>query len=1130
MPMISANWECSRLIANTFVYCTNNVGSKRTNIVFVTISQTIIKTQTMSSNTWKCRYCGRDDFEGERGLTQHQKRNALCARLYERDEERESANNTTESGLRFTYVQPINNRKRSATSEPLPACQESNKLARLDPKLVITSMLSSRRQQPEFNNENLEAIQEDNYDPGDLMPPEDDDDMGVFLDEEMANEDEEDADENAVAQRRRALMEQFRAYTANAFKHYDVFSPEERSAIKCMHTLRKTRAPLSTYEDVMEWHLKVTKKLAPHEKLGDTHEYLTRRTIFKKLKNRYNMDPQYFNIVKRRTLPSSKSTVNIICNHAGALVRSLLTDPRIRNKDYLFFDNNPFQPPPPKLDYIEDINTGLSYTETYRRRITDPTKQILMMTPLYIDGAVTGQFSNLPVTQLKMTLGIFNQETRDKEIFWRVLGSVPKVEVAKSRGRRLMLASRHADGIMAHQDVLEGEGTRTEGGEINRLEDYHYMLDVIMESLREIQQENMIMDIYFDGKLYKEVEVLFFVPHLKVDNEEADKLVGKYGSRSGNVAHLCRQCHCPTEFTARAAAKYPLKTETEIKALIDNKDLRALQEMSQHCFANAFHKILFGLHNNTGIHGACPIDMLHTILLGIFMRVRDAFFEQVGLTSTTTEELDALAMEYGELLARKSERNMPKTKFGRGITGGKIMAKEYEGVLLLIAVLLRSSKGRRLLQTARSRHFQEEGFLTDWSTLVETLLGWIQWLKCKRLQLRHVKASAWKHRYLMYLIKKVVRRTKGMGMKFPKFHLMQHITQDIINHGNAASLDTGTNESGHKPTKKAALLTQKREDTFDLQTAKRLQESHLLDLAMEELAGRPLWHYLHGYDEKTEQQPINKGPTTQGSQFECRYDEETDENALFIGRTTVGNSGMVVESDFIDFVKDLQEKVSPFMEKIVVRTEHKRNGEIFRAHIKYRGKIWRDWVEINWGDEDGILPAKIWGFLDLQRLPTNSGVSFGGVDNLSPAVYAVVESATYSTNMTEINMSDIFVPIVKEVGRVTNGEVSGLKFYLAEVEAFTAPLTVIPDIGGKPNAYFVVKNRDVWREEFEEWLETPKNANTFTMTDDETSDSDYDDDVSVDEKTAKRTGQADKEDERALNDWEDASGDEDTLA
>ena len=63
---------------------------------------------------------------------------------------------------------------------------------------LFCSMVSGRRQQPECNNENLEAVQEDNYDPGDLMPPEDDDDMGVFLDEEMANEDEEDAGENAV--------------------------------------------------------------------------------------------------------------------------------------------------------------------------------------------------------------------------------------------------------------------------------------------------------------------------------------------------------------------------------------------------------------------------------------------------------------------------------------------------------------------------------------------------------------------------------------------------------------------------------------------------------------------------------------------------------------------------------------------------------------------------------------------------------------------------------------------------------------------------------------------------------------------------------------------------------------------
>ena len=43
---------------------------------------------------------------------------------------------------------------------------------------------------------------------------------------------------------------------------------------------------------------------------------------------------------------------------------------------------------------------------------------------------------------------------------------------------------------------LGAPATRREGGAVNRLEDYQYMLDVIMETLPEIQQENMIMDTF----------------------------------------------------------------------------------------------------------------------------------------------------------------------------------------------------------------------------------------------------------------------------------------------------------------------------------------------------------------------------------------------------------------------------------------------------------------------------------------------------------------------------------------------------------------------------------------------------------------------------------------------------------
>jgi hypothetical protein len=55
-----------------------------------------------------------------------------------------------------------------------------------------------------------------------------------------------------------------------------------------------------------------------------------------------------------------------------------------------------------------------------------------------------------------------------------------------------------------------------------------------------------------------------------------------------------------------------------IKALIDNKDVEGLKSMSQQQIKNAWHPIRFGTHNDEGVHGATPLEMLHALLLGIF--------------------------------------------------------------------------------------------------------------------------------------------------------------------------------------------------------------------------------------------------------------------------------------------------------------------------------------------------------------------------------------------------------------------------------------------------------------------------------------------------------------------------------
>ena len=101
----------------------------------------------------------------------------------------------------------------------------------------------------------------------------------------------------------------------------------------------------------------------------------------------------------------------------------------------------------------------------------------------------------------------------------------------------------------------------------------------------------------------------------------------------------------------------------------------------------------------------------------------------------------------------------------------------------------------------------------DWSLLVETLLQWEMWLKSDSLKRHDVMRARSKHKNIMYLIKKVCNRTKGMGLKLMKFHGILHMAADILHFGVPMEYDTGSNESHHKPTKKAAMLTQKDQKT-----------------------------------------------------------------------------------------------------------------------------------------------------------------------------------------------------------------------------------------------------------------------------------------------------------------------------
>ena len=1031
----------------------------------------------MSDRIFKCSACGRDDFKTQRGLTQHMQSRKACHPVVSSrnlfglsdDGDKEGRKKRMRGMIEYTTILHANYNDDDAEIGANYSGDDE----------IVCAFSDDEVANEEASDCGTDSDDEELYENPNITG--NDSDSGSDEDEEIVEDDESinsidedrvDCDDNEEVPID-DLLENFKEYEANS-AYFETFEKKHRVAVELCRLLRKTKASLGTYDLMMQWHFWATGKLRAGQPVSTHPDYVSRGKLFKMLRRRYNYDQEKWTIVKEITLPFSRARARIVLNDAQAAMQSLLTDPRIRDEDYLFFDNDPFCPPPDDLDYIGDLNTGRSYKETYKALIKNPSKEVLLPIVLYADGAVTGQFSALSVTAVQFTLGIFTRVARDKEHMWRTLGYIPSYSKVVSRGKGFFKQTGHADAPMAYQNTyLENEGDVLEDVTQVPAQDLHAMLDVILKGFIELQNGGFYWDLQYNGILYKNVKFVPFVIFFKADTEEAEKLCGSYNTHTDKVSQLCRYCECPTRESDNHLADFRLKTKGRIQRLVDRGDEAKLKELSQQYIENALYKVRMGQHSDQHIHGSCPMEMLHAILLGIFGYVRDMFFEQCGPNSQLAEEMNSLATEAGMRLARQSERDMPKTKFAGGITRGKLQAKEHTGILLCILAVLCSTSGGKLLRDRKKNNFAEVGLLEDWIRLVETLLEWEEWLKLPIMERNHVQYRLkYKHQYLMYLIRIVGKRKAGMGLKLVKFHSILHMRHDILNFGVPMEYDTGSNESGHKKTKRAAKLTQKREETFDEQVDIRLQEEHLLEMAKEEMNGRELWNYRFGHEFPEEAIPVVEQPCLGGAKYQAYKDLNGNNRIRLLSRPNKKERPGKIESQLVEFLIGLNEKVSEYMGSVTLRTLHKRGGLKFRASPCFMKEIWRDWVMVNWG-EHGEEACKIYGFVDLTQIPQNCSINYGGIPELGPGIYAIVENSYKYVGEDNDENHHLFIPIQKEVHEMRDNMVSKMQFYLADVEAFTSPLVVIPDMGGNANDYFLLRSRQEWSDRFIKYLEAP---------------------------------------------------------
>lgn len=198
-------------------------------------------------------------------------------------------------------------------------------------------------------------------------------------------------------------------------------------------------------------------------------------------------------------LPSSKVRVKIV-----------LTQPKIRAKQCLFHDDNPFAPTPEGLHHVVDLNTDKRCCIAPGGFIADPTKQIVLPVVMNMDGSQTGVLVDFELTPVENALGMFNRVALKNAQFMGAPGCIPSIANDESRERKVFTDSVHADAVWKNHQWMHDGGMGANMQNAHPTQDPHTTIDVVMV--------------------------------LRAGMEEADKLCGACMCRSLKVAQLCPKC------------------------------------------------------------------------------------------------------------------------------------------------------------------------------------------------------------------------------------------------------------------------------------------------------------------------------------------------------------------------------------------------------------------------------------------------------------------------------------------------------------------------------------------------------------------------------------------------------------
>jgi len=585
------------------------------------------------------------------------------------------------------------------------------------------------------------------------------------------------------------------------------------------------------------------------------------------------------------------------------------------------------------------VNSGSWYQTAYTTHIQDATKELLVPICFACDETTLNGMSRTSCWPLVFSTTLFSTTLRRSPHAWRPLGYIYDISNDESQAQSKAELTREA--------------------KASRL---HTVLRTILESYVTVQKAGGIPNVTLRlGSATKTVTLKVPCCFIIGDVPGGDKMCGRQPAYSDKMHRLCRKCN-----VSGAEADNPRVRCQKIKqrpvsewVRTDNTvRLNALNQLNVH---SAWFDVDFGGCPYGIFSAACPTEGLHSLELGLITDCLRILFQE-DLKPAKCARLDSMTMAIAQGWERQrglssgADGSMPRLLWNDGITNLSQMNAKYKvGMMFTVVIIALTDEGHEFFMD----HFATEGRYQKMVYVFQLLLCYWVWLKKTHFWPRgdHRARMAAREAISIMLaeLKMLWPRQQGQGWRKPKYHEQLHVPDDIERNGAPANYHTGPTEHHHLwHVKRLARTTQRRRAVLDKQLANRVCEEHIIQTAYRRMT--------HDYTINAVAAPAKFAPPTipqQATRYAISF-RVTAEHHLIPSSVTWPANGSTAGLQRLrdEFSPEVLQRIldqtnlpiTPDRPSIlIVATEYKRMGELFRAHPDYRRTgPWYDWAVFRW--------------------------------------------------------------------------------------------------------------------------------------------------------------------------------------